>query len=58
MDILKKLADKGNAILSIEHNLDVIKVANHIIDIGSEGGEGEGELYGGVFLKEELRMKN
>ncbi|MFT5918200.1 MAG: excinuclease ABC subunit A, partial [Bacteroidia bacterium] len=38
MDILKKLADKGNAILSIEHNLDVIKVANHIIDIGSEGG--------------------
>lgn len=49
MDILKKLADKENVILNIEHNLDVIKVANHIIDIGSEGCEGEGELYGEFF---------
>lgn len=44
MDVLNKLVDKGNTILIIEHNLDVVKMADHIIDIGYEGGKGGGEL--------------
>lgn len=47
--VLNKLADRGNTILVIEHNLDMIKVADHIIDIGPEGGAGGGEiLYEGI----------
>lgn len=42
--ILQKLADQGNTILIIEHNLDLIKVADHIIDLGPEGGNGGGEV--------------
>ena len=38
LDVLNKLVEKGNTVLVIEHNLDVIKVADHIIDIGPEGG--------------------
>ena len=38
------LADAGNTVVVIEHNLDVIKVADHIIDLGPEGGDGGGEL--------------
>ncbi len=41
-DVLQKLADKGNTVLIIEHNLDLIKVADHVIDIGPEGGGGGG----------------
>ncbi|MDQ2793002.1 MAG: excinuclease ABC subunit UvrA [Bacteroidota bacterium] len=41
-DVLQKLADKGNTVLIIEHNLDLIKVADHVIDIGPEGGAGGG----------------
>ncbi len=44
MDILNKLVDKGNTILIIEHNLDVIKVADHVIDIGPEGGTKGGTI--------------
>lgn len=44
VDILKKLSDGGNTVVVIEHNLDVIKVADHIIDIGPEGGEGGGTI--------------
>ena len=44
MIVLNKLADKGNTVLIIEHNLDVIKTVDHIIDIGYEGGKGGGEL--------------
>ena len=44
MDVLNKLADKGNTVLIIEHNLDVIKIADHIIDIGYEGGKNGGEV--------------
>ena len=44
MHVLNKLVDKGNTILIIEHNLDVVKMADHIIDIGYEGGKGGGEL--------------
>jgi len=44
LDVLNKLVDKGNTIIVIEHNLDVIKVADHIIDLGPEGGEGGGQI--------------
>ncbi|MBC6492948.1 excinuclease ABC subunit UvrA [Flavihumibacter stibioxidans] len=44
LDVLNKLVDRGNTVLVIEHNLDVIKVADHIIDIGPEGGDGGGRL--------------
>jgi excinuclease ABC subunit A len=43
-DVLHKLADKGNTVLIIEHNLDLIKVADHVIDIGPEGGAGGGTI--------------
>jgi excinuclease ABC subunit A len=70
MDVLNKLVDRGNTVLVIEHNLDVIKLADHIIDIGPEGGDGGGgilfegvpeelvkvkESFTGKFLKEELK---
>lgn len=70
LDVLNKLVDRGNSVLVIEHNLDVIKVADHIIDLGPEGGDGGGRiLFEGVpeelvknkesftakFLKEELK---
>ena len=72
LDVLNKLADRGNTVLIIEHNLDVIKVADHLIDLGPEGGQGGGEIltegtpeqvaktkkgYTGQFLKEELSRK-
>ena len=44
IDILNRLTDAGNTVVVIEHNLDVIKVADHIIDLGPEGGDGGGEL--------------
>ena len=44
MDVLNKLVDKGNTVLIIEHNMDVIKIADHLIDIGPEGGRGGGEV--------------
>ncbi|TCI91835.1 excinuclease ABC subunit UvrA [Tenacibaculum sp. M341] len=69
MEVLNKLADKGNTVLIIEHNLDVIKLADHIIDVGMEGGKGGGKIlvtgspekvakhktsYTAKFLKKEL----
>ena len=69
LEVLNKLVDKGNTVLVIEHNLDVVKVADHIIDIGPEGGVGGGQLlcngtpesivkckksYTAEFLKNEL----
>jgi len=44
MDVLNKLADKGNTVLIIEHNIDVIKLADYIIDIGMEGGKNGGDV--------------
>ena len=44
VDILRKLSDSGNTVVVIEHNLDVIKTADYIIDIGPEGGEGGGRV--------------
>jgi excinuclease ABC subunit A len=42
LDVLQRLVDKGNTVLVVEHNLDVIKCADHVIDLGPEGGEGGG----------------
>jgi len=44
LNVLNKLADRGNTVLVIEHNLDVVKVADHIIDLGPEGGHGGGHI--------------
>ena len=44
LDVLQKLVDAGNTVLVIEHNLDVIKTADHIIDLGPEGGDGGGKI--------------
>ena len=69
LNVVNKLVDKGNTVLIIEHNLDIIKVADHIIDLGPEGGDRGGNLvvvgtpeevvknkasYTAKFLKEEL----
>ncbi|WP_340073655.1 excinuclease ABC subunit UvrA [Leptobacterium sp. I13] len=69
MEVLNRLVDKGNTVLIIEHNMDVIKMVDHIIDIGYEGGKGGGEIvitgvpeevalhpnsYTAKFLKKEL----
>ncbi len=45
LDVLQRLVDAGNTVLVIEHNLDVIKTADHIIDLGPEGGEGGGTIF-------------
>ena len=44
IDVLQRLTDQGNTVLVIEHNLNVIKVADHIIDLGPEGGDGGGTI--------------
>ncbi len=44
LNVLNRLVDKGNTVIVIEHNLDVIKIADHIIDLGPEGGEHGGEI--------------
>ena len=73
MDVLQKLVDRGNTVIVIEHNLDVIKLADHIIDMGPEGGRGGGTVlstgtpeqvakskkgYTPRFLKAELSNHN
>lgn len=72
MGVLDKLVDKGNTVVVIEHNLDVIKLADHIIDMGPEGGRGGGEVmfqgtpeemtkcrkgYTAEFIKKTLKKK-
>lgn len=46
LSVLQRLADEGNTVLVIEHNLDIVKVADHIIDIGPDGGKNGGEIVG------------
>ena len=70
IDVLNRLVNQGNTVLVIEHNLDIIKVADHIIDIGPEGGHEGGEIlitgtpeqviknkksYTAKYLKKELK---
>ncbi|MFN3342556.1 MAG: excinuclease ABC subunit UvrA [Flavobacteriales bacterium] len=70
LDVLNRLVDNGNSVLVIEHNLDIIKVADHVIDMGPEGGSGGGEIiamgtpeqvalvkgsHTGKYLKAELK---
>jgi excinuclease ABC subunit A len=42
--VLQRIVDEGNTVLVIEHNLDIVKVADYIIDIGPEGGKGGGQI--------------
>ena len=73
ISILQRLADGGNTVIVIEHNLDLIKTADYIIDLGPEGGDGGGTLvcagtpeevalcedsYTGAFLKDKLKKEN
>jgi excinuclease ABC subunit A len=70
MTVLQKLVDKGNTVLVIEHNMDVIKSADYVVDLGPDGGQKGGQIvavgtpeevsknpasYTGNFLREELR---
>ena len=56
--ILQKLADQGNTVLVIEHNLDFIKIADHIIDLGPEGGIGGGQVIAQGTPSEVAKCKN
>jgi excinuclease ABC subunit A len=71
LDVLYKLVDRGNTVIVIEHNLDVIKMADYIVDMGREGGREGGNIvfaglpeklvrcsdsYTGLFLKPELKQ--
>ena len=58
LDVLNRLVDKGNTVLVIEHHLDVIKVADHIIDLGPEGGERGGMIIAEGNPKEIISNKN
>ena len=73
MQVLQRLVDRGNTVIVIEHNLDVIKLADHIIDMGPEGGRNGGTIlvtgtpeqiaesnvgYTSVFLKKALARHN
>ncbi|MDV3050313.1 MAG: excinuclease ABC subunit A, partial [Planktomarina sp.] len=73
LEVLHELVDQGNSVVVIEHNLDVIKTADHIIDIGPEGGDGGGQIvakgtpetvagisnsHTGLYLKEMLVEKS
>jgi excinuclease ABC subunit A len=57
LDVLNKLVDRGNTVLVIEHNMDVIKVADYIIDLGPEGGEGGGEVLFQGLPEDLLKVK-
>ncbi len=71
LGVLNQLVEKGNTVLVIEHNLDVVKVADHVIDLGPEGGSGGGNIvfegtpenltkskksFTGLFLKKEMNL--
>ena len=74
LDVINRLVDKGNTVIIIEHNLDIIKSADYIIDMGPEGGRGGGQVlfsgtpealstskkgsYTAAFLKKELKQKH
>ena len=70
MEVLQKIVDRGNTVIIIEHNMDVIKLADHIIDMGPEGGKNGGMIlsvgtpeevaqsdkgYTPIFLRQEIQ---
>ena len=70
LDVLNRLVNRGNTVIVIEHNIDVIKMADYIVDLGREGGKEGGDIifsgspeklaefdnsYTGIFLKPELK---
>ena len=57
LEVVQKLVSKGNTVLIIEHNLDVIKVADHIVDLGPEGGEGGGQIIATGTPEEVAKVK-
>jgi excinuclease ABC subunit A len=72
LKVLNQLVEKGNTVVVIEHNLDVIKSADHILDLGPEGGDAGGEIiaegtpeevaenpksYTGIYLKKHMKEK-
>jgi len=73
IDVLERLVEQGNSVIIIEHNMDIIKVADYIIDLGPEGGDRGGKVvttgtpeevaenkksYTGQFLKKVLEQEN
>ena len=73
LDVLNRLVDKGNTVLIVEHNMDIIKVADEVIDLGPEGGTRGGEIlmtgtpealmrckgsHTATYLKNELTLSN
>jgi len=58
MEVLDRLVDRGNTVLIIEHNMDVIKLVDHLIDIGPEGGKNGGTLVGQGTPEEIVNIKN
>jgi excinuclease ABC subunit A len=58
LEVLQRLADQGNTVIVIEHNLDVIKCADYIIDLGPEGGDGGGEIIAAGPPEDLARVKN
>ncbi|MCD4679281.1 MAG: excinuclease ABC subunit UvrA, partial [Bacteroidales bacterium] len=58
LEVLNKLVNKGNTVLIIEHNMDVIKVADHIIDLGKEGGDRGGDIIAEGSPEEIIKMNN
>ena len=72
LNVVDKLVEKGNTVIIIEHNMDIVKVADHIIDLGPEGGRRGGKIifsgtpeelldkednYTAQYLKEEMRIQ-
>ena len=70
LDVLYKLVERGNTVIVIEHNLDVVKMADYVVDLGKEGGKAGGDIifsgspenlvkckdsYTGKYLKAELK---
>ena len=57
IDVLNRLVDRGNTVLVIEHNMDMIKVADHIIDVGPEGGQGGGKIIAEGTPEQIIKVK-
>jgi excinuclease ABC subunit A len=58
INVLNRLVDRGNTVLVIEHNMDMIKVADHIVDVGPEGGQGGGQIVAEGTPEQIIKVKN